>query len=175
MERLFLNNILASVTQGRAISIWKIRLFSVTDLMGSFCIGVFFLFFFGQEAKAAGGNCTGIKLALLYGRSRGFIIKWKQRLAFGLLSFGTSSCGICVTGPPQPLHSVAFLYKNRAFAGTGVNRGKYRGNHWVRDSKLGVTCGWLWVNCNSCVPPFNLFSKAISQGWRPSCALKVIL
>ena len=32
-----------------------------------------------------------------------------------------------VTGPSQPLQSVAFLHENRTFAGMGVNREKCRG------------------------------------------------
>lgn len=67
----------------------------------------------------------------------------EKRLAFGLLSFGTSSCGICVSGTPQPLHSVAFLYKNRTFAATGVNRGKCRGNAPGKGEQTGCDVWWM--------------------------------
>lgn len=66
-----------------------------------------------------------------------------KMLAFGLLSFGTSPCGMCVTGPPQPLHSVAFLYKNRTFAGTGVNRGKCRGSALGKGEQTGCDVWWM--------------------------------
>lgn len=63
-----------------------------------------------------------------------------KRLASRLLSFGTSPCGIRVSGPPQPLHSVAFLYKNRNFVGTGVNRKNVGDVLGARGSKLDVAC-----------------------------------
>lgn len=46
-----------------------------------------------------------------------------------------SSCD--VRCPPQPLHSVGFLYKNRTFAATGVNRGKCRGNALGKGEQTG--------------------------------------